>query len=231
MYIESKFDNIFEKYDLNDPHETIRAIDEVCEEIAKINSKIEREVYGGKIADKFKISSEAILNKINGQLNLRLKKEKKDLIETDMRKLMGYGDRINPDFIKNPKVAKIEEVILGQLLNYPEEYKNIKEKINEDLFFSEFHKKIFSLFKEAVQSGGSFDTALVTKDLSEDETSRVTGMMVNNQKNNLVNLLERLAEQSLISARKNINIKEVAASEDDWINYIRDKHKSKEGEK
>lgn len=222
-YVETKFDIILEKYNIDNADESVKAINELCAEIALINSEVAREVYGIKIAEHFKLPRDALLREIKKRVNSRIKKEKSSMINEETRRLAGYGDRVNPDYIKNPAAAKLEEAVLGQLLNFPEEYKNMKDKINGDFFLSEFHIKIFNLFKEAVESGENFDTALVTKDLSEEETGRVTRMIINHQKNNLMNLLERAEEQSFISAKK--NIKEVAASGDDFVNYIRNKQK------
>ena len=237
-YIDSKLDAIYEKYDLDIAEEKIKAIHESCEELALINSEIEREVYGVKLAEKYKISPEIVLKDIKKFASARLKKEKSDMINNNMRQLGGYGDRINPDRVKYPESVKKEEIILGILMKHPELYAGVKNILDENLFISEFNKKIFILYKNSAESETSmgFDTVMVTKDLSPEETGRIIKMMIldgvpeNNIKNELENFIGALKEQNKIYGKKNINLKDISSSdsEDDWINYIRSKEKTKE---
>jgi|GEM_PF-32332 len=248
-YVETKLDGIYTKYDLDNPEDRIKALNESCEEISLINSEIEREVYGIKLAEKFKISSDNIIKEIKRQAAKRLKKEKSDFINGELRKISGYGDRINPDAVKSPAAVKIEEAILGLLMQYPEFYGDTKYILSEDMFITEFNKKIYTAFKNAVEDNSlineaNFDTALITKDFSPEETGRITKMIVantanvvniaraansnnnvniNNIKNTLENLVESLKEQNKINGEKNINIKEIAAADDGFVKFIENK--------
>ncbi|MCL1858643.1 MAG: DNA primase [Oscillospiraceae bacterium] len=240
-YIDNKLDAIYGKYNLDDAEEKIKAINESCEELSLINSEVEREVYGGKLADKYKVSADSILKAIKKLASARLKKEKTDMINNNMRKIEGFGDRLNPDRVKFPESVKKEEIILGILMKYPEFYSDIKDILTENIFISEFNRKIYNLFKEVIESkettgtedNSSFDIVMITKDLSAEETGRITKMIISDNipgkdiKNELVNFIGALEKQNKVYEKKNVNLKEISASGDDWISYIRAKDKDK----
>ena len=273
-YVETTLENILQKYDLTTPDEAAMAINESCNELAQINNEIRRDVYATNLAYRFKIPAETILKKIENSRKNLIQTQKTKLIDDEQRKILGYGDRVNPDKIKNPAAVKIEEAILGILLKYPEAHGHIKNILTDNLFISEFNKKIYNIFTQTIHTleqeqnktdydngyngynryngnngnngnnGGfnsfnhsdfnRFDTALITKDLSPEETSRITKMIVeiskntnanyNNIKNTIENLVESLKEQNKIIERKNINIKELSGLDDAYmINYIEER--------
>ena len=233
-YIDSKLDAIYEKYNIDDPEDKIKALNELVSEVSFIKSGISREVYGTEIAYKFKMSQDNILKEIEKQASKHQKKEKTDMINNEMRKIEGYGDRINPDRVKYPESVKKEEVILGILMKNPEFYNDVKNILTEDSFISEFNRKIYGLFKSAKEEHESFDTVMITKDLSQEETSRITGMMVlagipeNNVKNDLENYISALEKQNKIYEKKNTDLKGIAALEDDeFIKRIEANRKEK----
>ena len=223
-YMESKLDAIYEKYDLDNADEKIKAINESCAELAGINSEVEREVYGVKTAEKYKISYENILREIKKLAAARLKKEKSDMIDGELRKSDGYGDKINPERAKYPDIVKAEEQILGILLSYPEIYGETKNLFDgdEELFVTDFNKKIYAMFKSAAQSGPGFDTVMITQDLTPEETGRVTKMAMAadagiiksaGAKESLEKLVRALREKKLKTERKKIDVKELSVAD------------------
>lgn len=231
-YTESKLDSIFEKYNTGEADDKIKAINESCEALALIGSEVEREVYGVKLAEKYKIPPETVLKNIKKLAAARERKEKSDMMNGALRKIEGFGDRVNPDRAKYPGSVKKEEIILGILLRYPELHGDVENILDESLFISEFDKKIYNLFVKAKESNGqAFDTVMVTKELSLAESGRVAAMMTsedipeNNISGALENFIHALKRQNSLYEQKNVNYKEIASSGDDWLNHIRAKNK------
>ena len=235
-YTETRLDAIFEKYNMDEAEEKIKAINESCAELALIKSEVEREVYGVKVAEKYKMPPEIILKNIKKLAQARIKKENSDMLAGIMRKSEGFGDRVNPDRARYPESVKKEEVILGILLGHPELYGNMKDRLGEELFLSEFDRKIYNLFKNAIESAGvqGFDLVMVTKELSLEETGRVVAMMTSENipetdiSGTLENFIDALGAQNRLYEKKNVNYKEIASSGDDWINHIKAKNKKDE---
>ena len=231
-YTESKLDSIFEKYNTGEAGDKIKGINESCEALALINSEVEREVYGVKLAEKYKMPQEAILKNIKRLAAEREKKARSDIVNGALRKIEGFGDRVNPDRAKYPESVKKEEIILGILLKYPDLYGDVRNILDENLFLSEFGKKIYNLFKKAKESENeNFDTVIITKELSLAESGRVAAIMTsenipeNNISGTLENFIHALEQQNRLYEKKNVNYKEIASSGDDWLHHIRAKNK------
>ena len=226
-YTDSKLEAIYKKYNTEEAEDKIKAINESCEELSLIKSELEREVYGVKLAERYKMPPEIILKSIKKLAASRIQREKSDMINTALRKSEGLGDRINPDRAKYPESVKKEELILGILLKHPELYEEVKDILDENLFMSEFDKKIYNLFVTAKESTGeNFDMVTITKTLSAEETGRVVAMMTaenipeNNISGTLENLITALKQQNKLYEKKNVNYKEIASSGDNWIDHI-----------
>jgi DNA primase len=228
-YIDSKLDAIYAKYDLSDPNnaeEKIKAINESCGELALINSDIEREVYGVKLAERYKMPPEMILSNIKKLSSARLRKEKSDMISVELRKLEGFGDRVNQDRVKHPpSVSKNEETLLWILFNYPEirQDPGIKDMLGEDIFITEFNKKIYKLYESAAAGSEiGFDTVMITKDLTPEESGRVikiafsadAGMIQSGSAGELAGkIINALKERRKNTEQENIDITKLSTEE------------------
>ena len=241
-YINSKLDYIYQKYNINGDNANedaserkIKAINEICEVLSGINSALEQEVYAAEAAKKNNISFENLMREIKFLTKKRQQKEKNEIINNDLRKSEGLNDRINPDTLKNPKAVKLEEDIIGMLMLYPELYNEINSgsnQLGEDIFISEFNKKIYKIFEELIREkgAGNFDIAFVTKEFSADETGRITKMMVDgmkhtdNGKDRLEKLIGALVEEKI---KQSIKINDIITNGDNWTEHIRSKANTK----
>lgn len=179
-----KLDEIKSKYNLELPEEKIKAVGEVCSYIAEIYSSVEREIYIAKAAGEFKLD----IKSISGDVELKRRKisrenDKKRRGEL-IRGTMGTDIRVNPDYAKNPKAAKIEENILGMIF-IKNEYiiRPVDEKpLCEDDFVTELDKRIFAFVSKHYSEDG-FNTGILNEEFNQDEISRVFGMIA--QRNEL----------------------------------------------
>ena len=174
---EYNFDNILAKHDINLPQEKIKALHETEKLISETYSSAERDIYIRTIAKRFDVDPQSVkadVNRIISKNAYNRRKEESNKIKQDA---IGYSDKVNPDFIKAPAVAKNEENLLGLLFLYPEHRKSVFEKnlVSENDFFTDLNKRIFTYIKDAY-----FDREDSHLDLneyfSEDEVGRITHM-------------------------------------------------------
>ncbi len=180
---KSKFDYAIEsvlgKYDIALPQDKINALEEVEKLISKVYSAAEREVYMHAIAKRFGVNYESIkldVDRIIAKNRVAARREESKRVHEVS---VGYGDRINPDFIKAPAVARNEEYILGLMLLYPEHRKRVvtEKLLCQDDFFTELNRRIFTFICEAVASGD--DTlSSVGERFNLDETGRIQKIKV-----------------------------------------------------
>ena len=122
--VEYQLNVIRSKYDIREDDQKIRYVHEAAELICTLDSPIQREVYGGRVAESAGISMEAMKLEVNKAFKkrmaiLRKKKEREDL--APVKALQPKERSIRYD---NMKSAMAEEGIVAQLLREPALFAN-----------------------------------------------------------------------------------------------------------
>ncbi len=178
----SRFDYIIEttleKYNIENADNKIKAVAELVAEIAKVYSKVERDIYISKTAKALDVDPASVKHDVESKIKRQAKSDRKKHTDELIRMTSGISDRVNPDFAKRPRAARIEEDILTILLNHPE-YSTLKcgeEELKSDAFFTEFGKRLFSFIRDANEEG-SFSISLLPSAFNNDEVSRAVSIM------------------------------------------------------
>ena len=178
---KTKFDynleNILSKYDINVSQQKIKALHESEKLISETYSSAERDIYIQTISKIFDVDPKSIkadVDRLIGKAAYARRKEESQRVKQDA---VGYSDRVNPDFVKAPAVAKNEESLLGLLLLYPEHRKKVfdEELLTPEDFFTELNRRVFIYLQEAYFSRDDSHSD-INEFFSADETGRITRM-------------------------------------------------------
>ena len=147
--------------------------------IATFYSKAERDVYIQVVAERFGVPKAAISSDVEAIVIKNSRVAKREEGAKARESAVGYMDRINPDFIKAPAVARNEESLLGLLFLYPDHRRNVFDNalVTRDDFFTELGKKMFDFLKASYECG---DDNLVSMNdtFSPEEVGRITKIKV-----------------------------------------------------
>ncbi len=176
-HIEYRIDNLRVKYDLDSPQDTINFLKEVAGVLITVRSDIEREVYINKVARETNIAKE----KFEIEVNRRLRESGKRRMQNEFKEKddtsRGVKDKVNPQKQDNIKAAKAEEGLISLLIQNPNFYEHMIDKITPEDFITDFNKKVFSYVCERIAKNLSLDFILLSKDFTNDEMSRITGIV------------------------------------------------------
>ena len=180
---KSKFDYsldaILSKYDISLPQDKINALADVEKLISEVNSMAERDVYIGVVAKKFDVQAVSIRADIDKIISKREFNYKRNQTQKVRQETAGYSDRINPDFLKSPAVARNEETVLGLMLLFPNHRKKIFDEslLSADNFMTDLNKRIFSYIERAYREG---DDHLITinQEFTAEEIGRISRMKI-----------------------------------------------------
>ena len=180
---KTKFDynlgNILSKYDISIPQDKINALGELVKLISGFYSSAERDVYIQAVAKKLEVPAAGIKTDVDRLISKNAYARKRGEADRVKRESIGYSDRTNPDFVKAPTVARLEESVLGVMLLY-EEYRCrvfMDDILAEDDFITDFNRRIFCFLKQACASGDSHLTR-INEVFNEDEVSRISRMKI-----------------------------------------------------
>lgn len=179
-----KVDSVLAVHDITLPDEKIKASDELCKIAAEAYSEAEREVYIGRIAEVLSLPRDSIRADVRRQVSRRTRERKKNETRNAYLSGTGYGDRVNPDFVKNVHAARAEETVLGLLLSFEEHRKFFADggfELGEDDLATELGKRIFTVLKEGTDATGAFDLSIFGDRFSVEEMGRITKMRVSRE--------------------------------------------------
>ena len=199
-------DSVLNKYNILIPEEKLKAADELCEVVCGIWSDVEREIYITRIAERLSVEPANLKRDVERRMRRKRKDEDAELRRKIVSDTLGYGDRVNRDFVGNAKAARAEEAIIGILLLRPELVPEIRKgrvSLAADDFVTQFNKRVF----EAILGcEGKCDIGLLGQDFSVEEIDRITAMQVKRAsltKNDLDVLADNVRTLKSAAAEKN----------------------------
>ena len=180
---KSKFDYsldaILFKYDLSLPQDKINALADVEKLISEVNSMAERDVYIHTVAKKFDVQASSIRSDVEKIIFKRERAFKKNQTQRIRQEASGYSDRINPDFLKSPAVARNEETVLGLMLLFLDLRKKVfsQSLLSEEDFMTDLNRRIFSYIKRAYEEGDD-NLIAINDEFTQDEIGRISRMKI-----------------------------------------------------
>lgn len=177
---EFKFDAILQKHDLSKTDEKIKACDETTKLIAAFYSDVERELYINAAAKKLGVSAETLRSDVEKRRSSGIRKQHSDDFQKIVSTAGGYGDRINPDFVKNPAAAAAEEAILGMMMLRPELLAAVAQKklVDSNDFVTDFGRKVFTYIVGKYEEDGAFEEGCLSESFNLEETGRIVQMKI-----------------------------------------------------
>ena len=204
---EYNVDSILVKYNIDLPQDKINAVAEMEKLISEVYSSAERDIYITSVAKRMSVDPRSIKNDVERMVSrkefAKRRAEEKRIKETTS----GFSDRINPDFVKAPAVAKNEENLLGLLLLYPEKRKKVFENklISEEDFFTGFNRRVFNFIEQAYLSEDDSQNTM-NETFTPEEVGRITKMKINRM--SLSSSDDSVLEESIESLRRAMQKKE-----------------------
>ena len=179
-WFDYKSDAVFAKHDLTATGGRLKASEEICAIIATSPSQIEREVYITQTAPKLGLTVDVMRNNVDRLMNKMKNAEQAKNLNTIKMSIQNYGDRVNPDAVKNVTANACEEGILGMLLLYEEHRAAVasgKIPLSAEDFFTDLGRRIFEAIMKLQNSEGGFLFSLLGEIFTPDEMGRIGRMI------------------------------------------------------
>lgn len=174
-----KLDGVLGKYDLSLPQDKINAINDSVKMISAVYSAAERDVYIKSVSEKLGVDFASMRSDVERMIARNRAAAKRDEGKRVREATTGYFDKVNPDYIKAPAVAKNEETLLGMMLLYPAHRKRVFDDalVGEEDFFTDLNRRIFLYLKKAYSESNEhlYD---INDAFSSDEMGRISRMKI-----------------------------------------------------
>ena len=172
--VEYQLNAIAKKYDLREDEQRIKFIQEAAELICTLGSPVQREVYGGRVAQAASISMEAMKLEVNKAFKRRIAREKKQQEKIDLAPAQALQPKSRTIRYDNVKSAMAEEAVLALVLKDPS-LLDQTGKLSQESFSCELLGRIYGQLKSRYAQHLELSPG-VLEDLSPEEMSHLVGI-------------------------------------------------------
>ena len=172
--VEYQLNAILKKYDLRDDEQKVQYLQESAGLIGSLSSAVQREVYGGRVAEAAGISEDAMRLEVNRALKRRTYQEKKKQEKIDLSPARNLQPKEKSIRYSNLRSARAEEMIIAQVLREPALFAQIPD-LQPEIFSSEFLGRAFRRLRDRYHQG--LDVSLGgLSDFTAEEMSHLAGI-------------------------------------------------------
>lgn len=168
--IEFKVKMLKQNLNLDNTNDKIKFLNEIAKLLSKVDNNMEKEVYIEKISKTYDISKEAIYAQVN---KLSYANSKGEKVLEKAKPSMKYKKQEEgiSEIIK-----KRENTIISILINKPETFEKIKDKIKPEDFKYELNNIIAKKLYEELEKGNSNISSIID-DFEEEVRNHITMIM------------------------------------------------------
>lgn len=177
--VEYQIEAIHRKYDLSTDEQRVKFIQESAELICSLNSAVQREVYGHRVAELGKISYEAMKLEVDKAFKRRTSRERKKQEKQDLQPVQNLQPKTRAFYYKNMKSAMAEETILAMVMTEPALFDKTQE-LMEEMFSAPVLGKAFAQLRQRYAQGLDVAPGVLT-DFTPEEISHLVGVMQRHQ--------------------------------------------------
>ncbi len=177
--VEYQLSAILQKYDLRDDDQKVKYLQESAELISTLPSAVQREVYGGRVADAAKIGADAMKLEVERARKRRWAREKKKQEKIDLSPARNLQPKSKNFRYDNMKSARAEEMLLLSILQEPG-LLDQTQKLTPQMFSSPLLGKVYGQFQQQHRDGLSVGIASLT-DFTGEEMAHIAALTQSQQ--------------------------------------------------
>ncbi len=175
-----------------------------AEIIAEDEDIMARDVYIGKMCEKYGVSRTALTAKVE-EIRRKKRRIKKQKEITDIIRPKFTRDDINPERRSSPKGTAAEETLIAVLLKHPDLYKKAKSELPPEKMITSLNRRIYEIIIEALDSGRSLDISLFAQRLIPAEIGYLVALQNGDKADKNAEIVLRdcirvILEEDIISA-------------------------------
>lgn len=175
-HIEYQLSAVMGKYNLSDDDQKVMFLKEATALIAALNNRIEREVYGARVAEAASVSLEALKNEIETTRKRNLSRERKKEQQAVLAPEKSIQPKTRELKYKNVKSARAEEMLI-RIVSADPSYFAMAERLGAEDFSSEVLGRAFSGLKNRWYQGQATAVAALESEFSREEMAHLISVV------------------------------------------------------
>lgn len=176
-HIEYRIERIRSRYNLREDTDRIQFVREAAQEIARLDSPIEREVYTGRVADIAGVVKTAVDLEVKNERQKQRRKQK-DLQHREIRAPAAAAQPKDRQLhYEDVKSARAEEGLIGLIFNDAELLPELSKRVQPSDFTVPTLAKIYAYVLSQQEAGRAFTIGDLEAVLDDGEISLISGIL------------------------------------------------------
>ncbi len=219
--IEYKLLTAVEGIDVTQDDGRLQYLARAAQIIAESNDVMTRDLYIGRLSDKYGVSRTALEGKVDEIRKANRKKRERREISEIITPKFDRGD-VNPERRFYPAAVAAEESIIAVLMQHPDFYETAYEKLKPDDMLTSLNRRIYSAITECISTGRNPDLSYFGEILSGAEMGYLASLTNSEKgdKNALIVLkdsIKVILDEGI--RKKSADVKNM--SNDDWAESLK----------
>ena len=174
--IEYKLLTAIGDIDVNSDDGKVKYISRAAEIIAESQDDIERDIYIGRLSNKYSISRTALTLRVEQIRKSNAKKTQKKMIGEIIRPKFD-SNAPNPEKRLYPVAAAAEENIISVLFSHPDFYTEASEKLKPEQMITSLNMRIYERICEILRNGKTLDISAFSDILTDSQTGYLVSVI------------------------------------------------------
>lgn len=150
--------------DLDADDGKLKYLSAAAEIIAEQSDIMTRDIYIGRLSDKYGVSRTALETKVEELRKKYVRVKEKKEIDSIIRPKYTKND-VNPEKRISPKGANAEETLIAVLMQHPDFYKIAEEKLPPDKMITSLNRRIYETILSTLKTGRTLDISVFAEKL------------------------------------------------------------------
>ncbi|MCQ2449921.1 MAG: toprim domain-containing protein, partial [Clostridia bacterium] len=197
--------------------------------LAETSDDIARDLYIGRLCDRFGITRTTLENRVNQLRRQKIKEVRKKEINAVIRPKYSRED-VNPERRNSVKGTAAEETLISVLLQHPDLCREAFEKLVPERMLTGLNRRIYARISECYESGRAIDISSFSDFLTPAETGYLVSLQngvkgAQNPQTVLNDCIRVILEEG--TSVNSADLKDVSV--DDWANRLKQMIEKKKG--
>ncbi len=179
--VEYRLQKVRQTCNLETAEGRVRYLTGATEILSTLESRIEQEVYAGRLAEETGVDKYAVQQQIAKNAAKRKRQREQKSFQAFQQQRTGTRDTINPEKASHLRAATAEESLIGALCRFPEFGELAANKLPPEKMVTAFNRRVYQSLLGHINSGKAFSLTDIAGEFREGEISAVAGMIARMQ--------------------------------------------------
>lgn len=175
--VEYRLQKLRAAQNLQTPEGKVAFLTHAAELLATLDSRMEQEIYAGRLAEEIGIERASILMQVEKNAKKRRREKDRREFRAFQQQTAGVRDKVNPDKSRHLRAANAEEALIVYLLQHPDAAAALEQSLPPENFVTAFNRRLYTVILGKIKDGKACGLTDLAADFSVEEISAVAKML------------------------------------------------------